>query len=290
MSLLQALAFPLRNPFLYASIVGIHCLAWSMVVGGLEYSVRSAGSLEAITGLVPCIAAPILYGTWLQRRAIATLRSMIAGRRSLPRMRISDFLPLRLRTLFSTLFMFTFVAIFALVIQALRFDIWAHIVAIDTTDVVEAVHLLARFAITCVALTLLTVICIFGLSRYATEGDGRKAAQRIADKLLLLKASRSSVQYLLLQLLLLSGAVYLLELGIAFASSIRPTGLGYATDAVMAWRTLGMFAFACGFVLVWNASLHLLAQFARAIGITTDDLGLEKAKGKRGFTRESAGV
>ncbi len=182
--------------------------------------------------------------------------------------------------MFSTLFMFSFVATFVLVIQGLRFDMWAHIVAIDATDVVEAVHLLVRFAIICVALTLLTVIYIVGLARYATEGDERKAAQLIAEKLLLLKKSRSSVQYLLLQLLLLSGAVYLLELGITLAISIRPPSLGYVTDAGMAWRTFGMFVFASGFVLVWNASLHLLAQYARAIGIYSDDMG----KAKRDFT------
>ena len=290
MSLLQALLFPLRNPIRYVLEVGIHCLAWSMAVAGLEYSIRSAGSLEAIAGLFPCIAAPILYGTWLRRRAIATLRSMIAGRPSLPRMRISDFLPIRLRTLFSTLFMFTFAAIFVLVIQGLRFDIWAHIVAFDATNVFEAVHLLARLAISCIALTLLTVIYIVGLARYTTEGDGRTAAQLIADKLLLLNESRIGLQYLLMQLLLLSAAMYLLELGVELAYSIRPPGLGYATDAAMAWRTFGMFGFAGGFALVWNASLHLLAQFARAIGITRDDLGLEKAKVKRDFTRESAGA
>lgn len=285
MSLLQALLFPLRNPIRYAFVVGIHCLAWSMVVGGLEYLVLSAGSLDATSVLVQCIAAPIMYAIWLQRRAIATLRRVIAGRRSLPPLKISDFLPLRLRTVFSTLFIFSFVAIFVLVIQGLRFDMWAHIVAFDATYAFEAVHLLARFAIICVALTLLTVIYIVGLARYATEGDGRQAGQLIADKLLLFNESRIGLQYLLLQLLLLSGAVYLLELGIALAISIRLPGLGYATDAGMAWRTFSMFVFASGFVLVWNASLHLLAQYARAIGINSDDMG----KAKREFTRESAG-
>ena len=175
-----------------------------------------------------------------------------------------------------------------LVIHELRSDLWAHIVSIDATEVVEAVHLLARFAIIFVALTLLTMIYVVGLARYATEGEGRKAANRIADELGLSKNRRRSCQYLLLQLLLLSGAVYLLELGVLHAESIRPLLQSLALEGGMAWQTFCMFAFACGFVLVWNASLHLLAQYARAIGIRPDDHGPTKAKGKRDFTQESA--
>ena len=285
MSLLQALLFPLRNPAVFLLVVLVHCIAWSMVVAGLNYSARSAGSLEATTVFVQCIAVPILYSIWLQRRAIASLRRLFAGGHSLPRLKISDFLPLRLRTLFSTLFMFSYLAICILVMQRLRADLWADLIAIDAFGVVEAVHMLARFAVILVALTLLTVLYIVGLSRYATEGEGRNAANRIADELGLLKNRRRSCHYLLVQLILLSGAAYLLELGIRLADATRPPIQSFAVEGGMAWQTFGMFAFACGLVLVWNASLHLLAQYARSIGIRRDDQGSTKAKGKRDFTQ-----
>jgi len=186
--------------------------------------------------------------------------------------------------------MFFFVAIYMLVIQALRSDLWAHIVSIDATEVVEAVHLLARFAIIFVALTLFTVLYIIGLSRYSTEGEGRKAANRIADELGLLKNRQMSFQYLLLQFLLIGGAVYLLELGVLFAESIRPLLQSFALEGGVAWQTFCMFALACGFVLVWNASLHLLAQYASAVGLRCGSYGPEKSKGKRDSTLESAGA
>lgn len=290
MSLLRALVFPLRNPSLFFLIVLVHCLMWSIVSAGLEYSDRYSGRLEATTAFIQSIVVLVLYSIWLQRRAIVSLRRLSSRRRSLPPLRISDFLSLRIRSVFSTLFMFPFVAIYMLVILALRYDLWAHLVAIDAVEVVEVVHLLVRLGIIFVTLTFLTVIYIVGLARYATEGEDRKAAHQIAEELGLPKNRRRSCQYVLLQLLMLGGAVYLLELGILLGDAIEPIIQSSPLEGGMAWQTFCTFALACGFVIVWNASLHLLAQYAAAIGIRPDGHGPTKAKGKRDFTRESAGA
>lgn len=290
MSLLQALAFPLRNPLRFVLLAVVHCLTWSILLAGLDYLNRYPGRPERTTVVILIVVLPILYSIWLHRRAIASLRRLFSDGRTLPPMSISDFVPLRIRSVFSTPFMFFYVAIYMLVIQALRYDLRAHLAAIDAVSAFEAVHLLARFGVTFVALTLLTVIYIVGLARYATDGEGRKAAHLIAYELGLPKNRRRSCQYLLLQLLMLGAAVYLLELGILLADAVRPPIQSFAKEGGMAWQTLCMFAFACGLVLFWNASLHLLAQYAAAIGIHPDDQGPTKAKGKREFTRESAGA
>ena len=126
----------------------------------------------------------------------------------MPPLSISDFVALEKPLSLFNAFMFLFVAIYMLVILALRYDLWAHLVAIDAAEVVEVVHLLVRLGIIFVTLTFLTVIYIVGLARYATEGEGRKAAHLIAYELGLPKNRRRSCQYVLLQLLMLGGAVY----------------------------------------------------------------------------------
>lgn len=290
MSLLQALAFPLRNPLRFVLLAGVHFLTWSILRAGLDYSNRYPERLESTTAVILIVVLPILYSIWLHRRAIASLRRLFSGGRTLPPLSISDFLPLRIRSVFSTPCMFLFVAIYMLVIQALRIDLWAHVTAIDAAEVFEAIHLLVRFAVIFVALTSLTVIFIVGLARYATEGASRQAAHLIADEFGLPNNRRKSSQYLLIQLLMLGGAMYLLELGVLLGDAVGPQIQSLAQEGGMAWQTFCMFAIACGFVLFWNASLHLLAQYARAIGIRSDDQGSTKEKGKRDFTRESAGA
>ncbi|MCY4063383.1 MAG: hypothetical protein OXG53_13515 [Chloroflexi bacterium] len=290
MSLLQALAFPLRNPLRFVLLAGVHYLTWSILRAGLDYSNRYPGRLESTTVVILIVVLPILYSIWLHRRAIASLRRLFSGGRTLPPLSISDFVPLRIRSVFSTSLMFIFVAIYVLVIQALRFDLQAHLVAIDAVEVFEAVHLLARFGVTFVALTLLTVLFIVGLARYATEGASRKVAHLIAEELGLPNNRCRSSQYVLIQLLMLGGAMYLLELGVLLDDAVGPLIQSLSLDGGMAWQTFCMFAFACGFVLFWNASLHLLAQYAAAIGIRHDGHEPTKEKGKRDFTRESAGA
>ena len=192
MSLRSALAFPLRNLALFVLVVLLHCLIWSIVIAGFKDSYRNSGRLEVTTVFVQSIVVLVIYSIWLQRRAIATLRRLLSGGRTLPRLSVSDLLPLRIGSVFSTLFMFVFVVMYMLVIVALPSDLWAHIVAIEVFDFVEAVHLLARLAVTFIALTFLTVIYIVGLARYATEGEGRNAANRITDEFGLLMHRRRS--------------------------------------------------------------------------------------------------
>ncbi len=289
-SLLRALRFPLRNPLRFVLLAGVHFVTWSILRAGLDYSNKYPERLESTTVVILTVVLPILYSVWLHRRAIASLRRLFSGGSTLPPLSISDFVPVRIRSVFSTPCMFLFVAIYMLVIQALRIDLWAHVKAIDAAEVFEAIHLLVRFAVIFVALTSLTVIYIVGLARYATEGEGRKAAHRIAGEFGLPKNRCRSSQYVLLQLLMLGGAVYLLELGVLLGDAVGPLIRSLALEGGMAWQTFCMFAFACGFVLFWNASLHLLAQYARAIGIRSDDHGSTKEKGKRDSTRESAGA
>ncbi len=132
------------------------------------------------------------------------------------------------------------------------------------------------------------MIYVIGLARYSSEGTGRTNANIVTNELVLFKNKRVSIQYLVLQFLLLSGAVYLMEIAIGIGHADRSPSVSFAPEGPMTWRTFGLFVYACGFVLVWNASLHLLAQYAKAIGICGDGDKLKNCKDKNVFTQESA--
>lgn len=278
MSLLQALRFPLRSPVRFVLLAGVHCLMWSTALYGISYSESFSGRAEATAVFFIGLIVLIFNWMWFHRHSIASLRRLFDGGGSPLLVRASDFLPLRLRSVVSTSVMISFVAMFAFVIQELRTEMWAYLIAQRGTEISETVSLLARYAVFIFVLALLTLLYVIGLARFATEGKGRTKANIVTNELVLFKNKRASFQYLVLQFLLLSGAVYVMELAIRLGNAVRPPSVRIATEGQIAWQTFGLFVYACGFVVVWNASLHLLAQYASEIGIRGDHYDPEKGK------------
>ncbi len=89
----------------------------------------------------------VLVFNWMlfHRHSIESLQRLFDGGVSLPLVRASDFLPLRLRSVVSTFVMLSFVAMFAFVIQELRSEMWAYLITLHVTEVSGVVSLFARY-------------------------------------------------------------------------------------------------------------------------------------------------
>ena len=127
---------------------------------------------------------------------------------------------------------------------------------------------------------LFSLLHLTGIARYATEGGGRVRAAFRANALILLNNNRTTVQYLLLQFILLGIAGAVIVLGTELGYEIQPRGLGYPLEdtRATAWRALGIFLYLCAWSHFWCASLHLLAQFATEIGLRSDNYDPDKSK------------
>ena len=147
---------------------------------------------------------------------------------------------------------------------------------VDQSEVVRMLELNAAAAIVFSALMLMNLI---GLARSGALGSDRVSADLKSLVFYLLNNKHATLMYLRRQLVLLGGATLLIEAGNWLGEVIRPAGLGYRPEDIRATtrQTLAVFAYCCGFVLVWNASLHLLARLAVKTGLSPVPAS-EKAK------------
>ena len=225
----------------------------------------------------------VLNPIWLYGYTVATLRTAIASRRSLPPLSVSHLVPKGIRPTLSSVILFAYFVYFAALIMGLPYVVRLYQVEFNLVALVKTFALLASQGAIVALCALLTLIYFVGVARYAAVGGGQAIAAFKANQLLPSRYTAETAKYLLLQILLLGAAALLINLGTEAVHEIRPRGLGYASEdwRAMAWSALGTFLFLCGYLTFWNASLHLLAQYAAAIGIRPDDHGPTKAKGKR---------
>jgi len=280
MSLKTALAFPLRNPLRFVLLAGVHCLMLSIPLSGIVYSEWYDGLPSADNAFALSMILLIFYGIWLHTRALASLRRLFAGGQSLPRLNAVDFLPTGVRSVISSLIILVYVGMFPIMIdQLFRLARLSR----STSEWIDQAEMATRLQTNAVAATIGTVVILvnlLGVARYAALGGERVTVALNVQVSHMRNNRRAAFQYLLRQLILLVAAVLFIRFGNVLGGEIRPAGLGYQPEDMraMAWQTLAVFVYSCGFVLVWNASLHLLAQYARAIGIRPDNYGMEKDK------------
>ena len=265
----------------------------SIPLYGIGYAERYEGLPRADNTFVLSMILLVFYGIWVHSRALASLRRMFTGGQSLPPLSAADFLPTGLRSVVSSVIILVYVGMFPIMIDELyHLARWSRS-PLEWMDHAEIVSQLESNAMAATIGTVVMLVNLFGLARYAAMGGEQFTVALKAQVLHIRRQPRAAFQYLLRQLALLVAAAVLIKFGSVLGGDIRPAGLwgnppGHLGE--LAWSTLGVFVHSCGFVLFWNASLHLLAQYARAIGIRPDDQGSPKAKGKRDFIRESAGA
>ena len=281
MSLLQALAFPLRKPLRFVLLAGVHCLMLSIPLFGIVYAERYEGLTRADNTFVLSMILLIFYGIWVHSRALASLRRLFAGGQSLPQLCVSDFMPTGLRSVVSSFIILVYVGIFPIMTNELyRLARWSH-APYEWMDRAEMENRLQLNALAAAIGTVVMLVNLFGVARYAAMG-GERATLALRSQVSHIRINRKAAfQFLLRQLVLLVAAALLIRLGSVLDGEIRPAGLwdnppGHLGQ--LAWSTLGVFVYSCGFVLFWNASLHLLAQYASAVGIRRDNYEMEKEK------------
>lgn len=287
MSLLQALAFPLRNPARFVLLAGVHCLMLSIPISGIVYSEWYDGLPSAERVFALSMILLICYGIWIHTRAVLSLQRLFTGGQTLPPLRVSDFLPRGLRSILSSLISLTYVVMFPIMTHELYYLArWTR----SPFEWMDQAELVSELQINVVAATIGTVailVNLIGVARYAAVGGDRVTAALKAQVSHICRSRRATLQFLLRQLALLAAAALLIRLGSVLGDYIRPYELrDYHPEnmLVLAWNTLRLFVYSCGFVLVWNASLHLLAQYTKAIGICGDGYKLKMGKNKNDFT------
>ena len=287
MSLLQALAFPLRNPVRYVLLAGVHCLMLSIPLSGIVYSEWYDGLPSADNAFALSMILLICYGIWIHTRAVLSLRRLFTGGRSLPSLSVSDFLPRGLRSIISSLILLTYVGMFPIMTHELyNLARWSRS-PYEWMDHAELVNELQINAVAATIGTIVMLVNLIGVARYAAMGGEQVTVALKAQVSHIRRNRRATLQYLLRQLVLLAAAALLIRFGSVLGGDIRPYELrDYHPENMLAlaWSTLGVFVYSCGFVMVWNASLHLLAQYAKAIGICGDGYKMKMDKSKNDFT------
>jgi len=291
-SLPQALCFPLRNPLRLASLALVQSLFLWLLFAGIDYFEWHLNGKWAVPIVLIVLAGMFLNPIWLFGHAVATLHRVITGRQSLTPLSVSHMAPKGIRPVLSSLILFAYYVYFAALIMGMPYVVHLYRVELSLIGLVKIVCVLASYGVVVAVLALLTQLYFIGVARYAVEGGGGAIAAFKANQLLPSRFPAETARHLILQLLLLGAAGLVMHLGTEAVHEMRPRGLGYPLEdwRATAWTAVGIFLFLCGYMTFWNASLHLLAQYAAAIGIRHDGHEPTKEKGKRGFTRESAGA
>jgi len=292
MSLLQAMLFALRKPLRLASLALVQSLFLWLLFSGVDYldwySNRQWTPLVWLAILFGFVLNPI----WLYGYTVATLKTAMAGRRGLPQLSVSHFAPQGIRPTLSSVTLFAYYVYFAALIMGLPYVVELYHFELSLVGLIKAFALLASQGVMVALCALLTLIYFIGVARYAAVGGGGAMGAFKANQLLPSRYTAETFKHLLSQILLLGIAALLIHLGYESIHEIRPRGLGYASEdwRAMAWSALGIFLYLYGYLMFWNASLHLLAQYARATGISGISDDSQESKSKRGFTQKSAGA
>ena len=274
MRLQRALQFPLRKPLRLVSLALVQSLFLWELLGAIDKGDRFPSNLESIAIITIFFACPIINALWLHGYAVASLRHVFAGQGSLPRLRTAHVLPQGIGPFLSSLITFFYFLIFGAGILGLPSVLRPYLFAPDGIAFGEAINQLTTDAPAVVLFILITLIYFIGIARYAAVGGGRTLAALKTNVCLLLTNRSATIRYLLQTFLLLGIAALVLNVGSHLGHAIAPRGLGVPFDDMRAtaWSALAIFVYLCGFMIFWQASLYLLADYAVTAGITETPL------------------
>ena len=283
MSLLKALRFPLRKPMRFLSFAILHTFVFWLFSEPMIYDERYDGSVPLILLLLLSLMWIVVNAILLHGALVESIRRITSGQDSLPKLSLSLLKIGGIRPFLTSLVLFVYFIAFAYGMQILPFVLDSYHFAPDGVSFGEALERFALDTIAIVLATLTSLVYFTGLARFALEGRGSIRAAIEANLSLLLKNKLTAIRYVLFQLLMLGFAALVLHVGAEIDYQIRPRELGqYPEDMrIMPWMAFSMLLALCGYLYFWNASVHLLAQFAAEIGLAPAP---DAFKGKAGAT------